>query len=63
MTTTLDPVTLPAGLLDDKIPAGALEDKWDSFIANSKLVSFEEFCGIGAPPKQNVAAPQQQARK
>jgi succinate dehydrogenase / fumarate reductase flavoprotein subunit len=39
MTTTLDPVTLPAGLLDDKIPAGPLEDKWDSFIANSKLVN------------------------
>ena len=38
-------------------------DRAGDLLANSKLVSFEEFCGIGTPPKQNVAAPQQQARK
>jgi hypothetical protein len=37
-------------------------DRAGDLLANSKLVSFEEFCGIGGPPKP-VAVPQQQARK
>lgn len=37
-------------------------DRAGDLLANSKPVSFEEFCGMGAP-KAVVATPQQQARK
>jgi hypothetical protein len=43
MTDTLDrPATTSTGISDmppDKVPAGPLADKWDTFIADSKLVN------------------------